>query len=59
MPMEKVYTTFIAFTTTGLAILRIIGEWNSFVGPLLYLRDSKLQAIAVATPISYFSSPNL
>jgi multiple sugar transport system permease protein len=31
-----------------LAILRIIGEWNNFVGPLLYLRDSKLQVIAVA-----------
>lgn len=31
-----------------LAILRIIGVWNNFVGPLLYLRDSKLQVIAVA-----------
>jgi ABC-type glycerol-3-phosphate transport system permease component len=31
-----------------LAILRIIGVWNDFVGPLLYLRDSKLQVIAVA-----------
>lgn len=31
-----------------LAILRIIGSWNDFVGPLLYLRDSKLQVIAVA-----------
>ncbi len=31
-----------------LAILRIIGIWNNFVGPLLYLRDSKLQVIAVA-----------
>ena len=31
-----------------LAILRIIAVWNNFVGPLLYLRDSKLQVIAVA-----------
>lgn len=31
-----------------LSILRIIGVWNNFVGPLLYLRDSKLQVIAVA-----------
>lgn len=31
-----------------LAILRIIAVWNEFVGPLLYLRDSKLQVIAVA-----------
>ena len=31
-----------------LAILRIIGVWNNFVGPLLYLRDNKLQVIAVA-----------
>ncbi len=31
-----------------LAILRIIEVWNSFVGPLLYLRDSNLQVIAVA-----------
>lgn len=30
------------------AILRIIAVWNNFVGPLLYLRDSKLQVIAVA-----------
>ncbi|MFA6715537.1 MAG: carbohydrate ABC transporter permease [Victivallaceae bacterium] len=31
-----------------LAILRIIEVWNNFVAPLLYLRDSKLQVIAVA-----------
>ena len=31
-----------------LSVLRIIAQWNSFVGPLLYLRDSKLQVIAVA-----------
>ena len=31
-----------------LAILRIIGVWNNFVGPLLYLRDNNLQVIAVA-----------
>lgn len=31
-----------------LAVLRIIGVWNNFVGPLLYLRDSNLQVIAVA-----------
>jgi ABC-type glycerol-3-phosphate transport system permease component len=30
-----------------LAILRIIAEWNNFVGPLLYLRDNNLQVIAV------------
>ena len=30
-----------------LAILSIIGNWNSFVGPLLYLRDNNLQVIAV------------
>lgn len=30
-----------------LAILRIIAEWNNFVGPLLYLRDGNLQVIAV------------
>jgi len=31
-----------------LGILTIIGCWNDFVGPLLFLRDSKLQVIAVA-----------
>lgn len=30
-----------------LAILRIIGVWNDFVGPLLFLRDNNLQVIAV------------
>ena len=31
-----------------LGVLRIIASWNNFVAPLLYLRDSKLQVIAVA-----------
>jgi len=31
-----------------LGILSVIGNWNNFVGPLLYLRDNKLQVIAVA-----------
>ncbi|MFA5291730.1 MAG: carbohydrate ABC transporter permease [Phycisphaerae bacterium] len=31
-----------------LGILRIIGEWNSFVGPLIFLRDSNRQLISVA-----------
>lgn len=31
-----------------LSVLRIIAIWNNFVGPLLYLRDSKLQVIAVS-----------
>ena len=31
-----------------LGILSIIGQWNNFVSPLLYLRDTNLQTIAVA-----------
>lgn len=31
-----------------LGILCIIGQWNNFVSPLLYLRDSNLQTISVA-----------
>ncbi len=31
-----------------LGILSIIGQWNNFVSPLLYIRDSNLQTIAVA-----------
>ena len=31
-----------------LAILKIIGSWNNFVGPLLYIRDSNRQTLAVA-----------
>ncbi len=31
-----------------LGILLIIGQWNNFVGPLLYLRDTNLQTISVA-----------
>lgn len=31
-----------------LAVLRIIGEWNNFVGPLILIRDSHKQMIAVA-----------
>ena len=31
-----------------LAILSIIGQWNNFISPLLYLRDDNLQVISVA-----------
>lgn len=31
-----------------LGILSIIGQWNNFVSPLLYLRDTNLQTISVA-----------
>ena len=31
-----------------LAVLRIIGEWNSFVGPLILIRDSHKQMLAVS-----------
>lgn len=31
-----------------LALLRVIGTWNEFVGPLLFIRDNNLQVIAVA-----------
>jgi len=31
-----------------LAVLRIIGEWNSFVGPLILIRDSHRQMLAVS-----------
>lgn len=31
-----------------LAILKIIGNWNNFVGPLLYIRDSNRQMLSVA-----------
>ncbi len=31
-----------------LGILTIIGQWNNFVSPLLYLRDTNLQTISVA-----------
>ena len=31
-----------------LSVLRIIGEWNTFVGPMIFLRDSHKQMIAVA-----------
>lgn len=30
-----------------LAILRLLGQWNNFVGPLLYIRDPSRQMIAV------------
>ena len=31
-----------------LAILKIIGNWNNFVGPLLYIRDGNRQMLSVA-----------
>jgi len=31
-----------------LAVLKIIGEWNNFVGPLILIRDNHKQMIAVA-----------
>jgi multiple sugar transport system permease protein len=31
-----------------LAVLQLIGQWNNFVAPLLYLRDANKQVIAVA-----------
>ena len=31
-----------------LAILKIIGSWNNFVGPLLYIRDANRQMLSVA-----------
>ena len=31
-----------------LGILTIIGQWNNFISPLLYLRDDNLQVISVA-----------
>ena len=31
-----------------LGILSIIGQWNNFVSPLLYLRDTNLQTISVS-----------
>ena len=31
-----------------LAVLRIIGEWNRFVGPLILIRDPRKQMLAVS-----------
>ena len=49
MPIPKTIVLPMSMPIIGtLAILKIIGNWNNFVGPLLYIRDSNRQMLSVA-----------